>query len=150
MLACIALTSLSSLLTLLMCWLYVILYAAHYTNSLWSHLHVNITNLLNIMCTLVATCMILDSLDVEELIKTFSHSAKKNQKMSICNLLVLGTLGSQLIKPKNLPGEWSEIVNPVIFFRFFLIIYLIVSTHKEYSISWVSLISLYFLSSLVS
>ena len=102
------------------------------------------------MCTLVATCMILDSLDVEELIKTFSHSAKKNQKMSICNLLVLGTLGSQLIKPKNLPGEWSEIVNPVIFFRFFLIINHIVSTHKEYSISWVSLISLYFLSSLVS
>jgi hypothetical protein len=31
----------------------------HYTNSLLSHIHVNIGYPLNIMCTLVATCMIL-------------------------------------------------------------------------------------------
>ena len=31
----------------------------HYINSLLSHFHANTTNLLNVTCTLVATCMIL-------------------------------------------------------------------------------------------
>ena len=58
--------------------------------------------------------------------------------MSICNWLVLGTLRSQVIKPKNLHGHWFEIVNSMTFFRFFLIIHLIISTHNEYAISLVS------------
>lgn len=35
----------------------------HYTKSLLSHIHVNIANLHNITCTLVATCMILERLE---------------------------------------------------------------------------------------
>ena len=36
---------------------------SHVTNSLLSHIHVNITDLLNIMCSLVATSMILGRLE---------------------------------------------------------------------------------------
>ena len=37
-----------------------------YTNSIVSHIHVNTTKLCNIMCTLVATGVILQSLECNE------------------------------------------------------------------------------------
>ena len=38
-------------------------YVTRYINSLLSHIHVNTTDLLNITCTLVATCMIIGRLE---------------------------------------------------------------------------------------
>ena len=63
----------------------------HCTCSLFSHVHVNTTHLLNTMCTLVATCMILERLE--------------------CTRLVLETLGCQLIMPKILPKHCNRTHN---------------------------------------
>ena len=56
-----------------------------YTDSTTPRIHVNTTKLRNITCTLVATGVILRSLE--------------------CNWFDLQTLGSQPITPKNLPGH---------------------------------------------
>ena len=40
--------------------------------------------------------------------RIYPNLVKENRRMSTCNRLDLGTLGSQPVVPKNLPDHWKE------------------------------------------
>ena len=51
--------------------------ATCYINSIVSHIHVNTTKLCNIMCALVATCVILRSLECTHNLYAYSNLASR-------------------------------------------------------------------------